>query len=70
MRRSSKDMRLFVDNLQAFLTDKDVGGQVAAECIQSYSESLLTREVLTQLRSELKSIRDGADFALRQLRGI
>lgn len=59
-----------ISALADFLNDKDTGGMVISECIQTYTEAEMSNEHLAVLRTELKSIREAADFALRQLRNI
>jgi hypothetical protein len=70
MKLSTGGRQAVLTSLQTFLEDKSVGGAVAAECIEAYRKGKLDDTSMGYLRDELKSIRDAADFALRQLKNI
>lgn len=59
-----------ISDLAQFLMEKTIGSQIASECIQSYMHLDLDPDNMSLMRTELKEIRDGADFALRQLKNL
>jgi hypothetical protein len=63
-----------LNSLRVFLANKNSGAELSADCIIAFLECLgpdkVTRENLSLLRSELKDIRDGADFAIRQIKNL
>lgn len=57
----------FLEKLDAFLRDKDVGAMVVAECLSTYTYGSLDKKEVGHLKKELSSIQRAAAFALQEV---
>jgi hypothetical protein len=71
---TKEDKKAMLYRLQKFLSEKSSGAEVSADLIFSFLEMIgeesINDQVMADLRTQLKDVRDGADFALRQLKDL